>query len=103
MHNIRSRRSRLLILTAILCSSCTVGPKYQKPLVQAPPAFRELAGSDQWKTATPSDSLIKGKWWEVFGDPQLNGLEESISVSNFTVKQAEAQFRRARALVLGSH
>jgi NodT family efflux transporter outer membrane factor (OMF) lipoprotein len=102
MDNPWSGRFRLLILTAIFCSSCTVGPKYQKPVVQAPPAFKELAGSDQWKTATPGDSLIKGKWWEVFGDPQLNGLEASISVSNFTVKQAEAQFRQARALVLGS-
>ena len=101
MHrNISSWRG--ILLSAIFCSSCTVGPKYQRPVVQAPPAFKEFAGSEQWKTATPSDGSLKGKWWEVFEDPQLNSLEESIEVSNFTVKQAEAQFRQARAVLLGS-
>ena len=49
--------------------------------------------------ATPSDALIKGKWWEMFGDPQLNRLEELVNVNNQNVKQAEAQFREARAAV----
>jgi NodT family efflux transporter outer membrane factor (OMF) lipoprotein len=94
-------RAKLLLLSsAVFCGACTVGPKYQRPMVQAPPAFRELVGSDQWKTATPSDAALKGKWWELFGDPQLNKLEETIAVSNFSVKQAEAQFRQARALIL---
>ena len=53
--------------------------------------------------ATPSDELIKGKWWEVFGDPQLNRLEEMVAINNQSVKQAEAQFRQARALILGNH
>lgn len=69
--------------------------KYQRPAVQAPPAFREVAGSDQWKTATPGDGLLKGKWWEIFGDPQLNLLEEKIAVNNYSVKQLEAVFRQS--------
>ena len=43
--------------------------------------------------------LPKGKWWEIFGDPQLNALEELVDINNQNVKQAEAQFRQARALV----
>ena len=62
-----------------------------------------MAGNDQWKMATPSDDLIKGKWWEIFGDPQLNRLEEMVNINNQNVKQAEAQFRQARALVAGNH
>ena len=62
-----------------------------------------MAGNDQWKTATPSDSLLKGKWWEVFGDPQLNALEELVDIQNQNVKQAEAQFREARAIVAQNH
>jgi NodT family efflux transporter outer membrane factor (OMF) lipoprotein len=62
-----------------------------------------MAGNDQWKMATPSDGLLKGKWWEIFGDPQLNRLEELVNVSNQNVKQAEAQFRQARAIVLANH
>jgi len=62
-----------------------------------------MAGNDEWKMATPSDGLIKGNWWEIFGDPQLNRLEELVTVNNQNVKAAEAQFRQARALVLASH
>jgi len=84
---------------------CTIGPKYQAPAPAAPPpvAFKEMAGNDQWKMATPSDGLLKGKWWEIFGDPELNRLEELVNVNNQNVKQAEAQFREARATVLSNH
>jgi NodT family efflux transporter outer membrane factor (OMF) lipoprotein len=68
-----------------------------------PVALKEMAANDQWKMATPSDGLLKGKWWEIFGDPELNRLEELVNVNNQNVKQAEAQFREARALVLGNH
>jgi NodT family efflux transporter outer membrane factor (OMF) lipoprotein len=68
--------------------------------VATPPGYKEIAGgNDQWKVSSPSDGALKGKWWELFKDPQLNKLEESVSVSNQNVKQAEAQFREARALV----
>ena len=72
-------------------------------MAQTPPALKEMAGNDQWKMATPSDGLLKGKWWEIFGDPELNRLEELVNVNNQNVKQAEAQFRQARALVLANH
>jgi NodT family efflux transporter outer membrane factor (OMF) lipoprotein len=72
-------------------------------VAQTPAALKEMAGNDQWKMATPSDGLLKGKWWEIFGDPQLNRLEELVGVDNQNVKQAEAQFREARALVLSAH
>jgi NodT family efflux transporter outer membrane factor (OMF) lipoprotein len=62
-----------------------------------------MAGNDQWKMATPSDGLLKGKWWEIFGDPELNRLEELVNVNNQNVKQAESQFRQARALILANH
>jgi len=68
-----------------------------------PVALKEMVGNDQWKMATPSDGLLKGKWWEIFGDPQLNRLEELVSVNNQNVKLAEAQFRQARALVAANH
>lgn len=79
-----------------------VGPKYQRPVVQLPVALKEIAGNDQWKMATPSDALLKGKWWEIFGDPELNRLEELVNVNNQNIKQAEAQFREARAVIAGT-
>ena len=91
------------VLVSLLSTACTIGPRYQRPVAQAPVALKEMAGNGQWKMAAPSDGLMKGKWWEIFGDPQLNRLEELVNVDNQNVKQAEAQFRQARAVVLGAH
>jgi NodT family efflux transporter outer membrane factor (OMF) lipoprotein len=95
-----------LVATSLVCLGCAIGPKYQPPVltpIQSPVAYKEFAGNDQWKMATPSDTLMKGKWWEIFGDPQLNKLEEMIEINNQNVKQAEANFRQARALVAAAH
>ncbi len=83
----------------LFCSACAVGPKYSRPAAPVAPALKELAGNDQWKMATPSDELLKGKWWEVFGSQELNSLEEQVNINNQNVKQAEAQFRLARTQV----
>ena len=90
----------------LLCffSGCSVGPKYIRPAVQPPPAYKEEfpaegQGTEGWKTAQPSDALARGKWWELFNDSLLNSLEEQVNVSNQNIKAAEAQFHLARALV----
>lgn len=88
-----------LLLSLGLLAACTaVGPNYHKPAVETPGAFKEGPPAG-WKTAQPRDAALRGKWWEMFGDPQLNALEEQVSVSNQTLAQAEAQFRGARAAV----
>jgi NodT family efflux transporter outer membrane factor (OMF) lipoprotein len=91
------RRISPLLVSLLLFSGCTVGPRYAKPTTPAPPAYKEVP--PDWKTAQPSDAIAKGKWWEIFQDPQLNALEEQINVSNQNLKAAEAQFQQARALV----
>ena len=98
-----ARLWKLAFLVPLLCTACRIGPRYQRPVVPVPTALKELADNDQWKMATPSDSLFKGKWWEIFGDPQLNALEDLVDIQNQNIKQAEAQFREARALVAASH
>jgi NodT family efflux transporter outer membrane factor (OMF) lipoprotein len=91
-------------VVVLCCSACAVGPRYQRPEAPAPTsALKEIAGNDEWKMAAPSDDLPKGKWWEIFGDARLNALEESVDVDNQNIKQAEAQFRQARALVAANH
>lgn len=88
----------------LLLSGCMVGPKYVKPSVPAPPAYKEQAPdsfkeSNGWKPAHPADQALRGKWWELFGDQQLNSLEEQLTVSNQNLKIAEARFRQARATI----
>jgi NodT family efflux transporter outer membrane factor (OMF) lipoprotein len=53
----------------------------------------------EWKASQPQDQVIRGKWWEIFNDPQLNSLEERVDISNQNLKIAEAQFRQARDTV----
>src|ERR1700686_5120136 len=84
----------LLGLVALLLTGCTVGPKYRTPVVQAPPAYKELG---DWKPAQPNDQNLGGSWWTIFQDPQLDSLELQINVSNQNLKAAEAQYRQARA------
>jgi NodT family efflux transporter outer membrane factor (OMF) lipoprotein len=79
-------------------SGCRVGPNYVQPTVPPPPlAFKETPAN--WKQATPQDQLPKGKWWEIFGDQELNSLEEKIAVSNQTLKVSYEQYMGARAIV----
>ncbi len=77
-------------------SACAVGPDYVKPTAPTPAGYKEMEG---WKVAEPKDHEVRGKWWEVFNDPQLNALEEQVNISNQNIAQAEAQFRQATALV----
>ena len=98
-----SRHWRIAVLVPLLSAGCRIGPPYQRPVATVPTELKEMAGNDDWKMATPSDNLPKGKWWEVFGDPQLSALEELVDVNNQNIKQAEAEFRQARAVVAANH
>jgi NodT family efflux transporter outer membrane factor (OMF) lipoprotein len=77
-----------------LLIGCAVGPKYHPPVVQAPPAYKEVG---DWKPAQPNDQNLGGEWWKIFQDPQLDALEAQVNVSNQNLKAAEAQYRQARA------
>ncbi|MGA8150111.1 MAG: efflux transporter outer membrane subunit [Terriglobales bacterium] len=79
----------------LLLVGCAVGPHYSRPPAPAPPDYKETPPN--WKQAQPSDQVLRGKWWEIYQDEQLNCLEEKINVSNQTLKVSLAQFEQARA------
>ena len=85
-----------VILTVMIFGGCSVGPKYQRAPVETPAAYKELNG---WKVAQPQDTTLRGKWWEIFSDPQLNTLEDQVNVSNQNIAAAAASFLVARAMV----
>src|ERR1700683_252541 len=94
----------LSVAALLIFNGCNVGPKYHPPTEQAPAAYKEITPANQkdienWKTAQPSDDALRGKWWEIFGDPQLNTLEDQVNVSNQSIASAEASFMAARAMV----
>ena len=84
------------LCAALLAGACAIGPNYSRPGVQTPDAYKEAG---DWIVARPNDTAPKGKWWEVFGDSALSQLEERVSVSNQTLKAAEARYTQARAAV----
>ncbi len=93
-----------LAVTSCLLAGCTVGPKYHTPTADTPAAYKELTPADYkntegWKVAQPKDDALRGKWWEIFNDPQLNALEEKVNVLNQNIAAAAASFFAARALV----
>src|ERR1700686_2731621 len=97
-------RAAIFLSVSCLLAGCTVGPKYHTPTADTPGSFKELtpadyATTDGWKVAQPKDDALRGKWWEIFNDPQLNALEEKVNVSNQNIAAAAASFLAARALV----
>jgi NodT family efflux transporter outer membrane factor (OMF) lipoprotein len=89
----------------LLLAGCMVGPDYVTPSVPVTPKFKEAKASVDpktaglWVRALPSDALERGKWWEIFGDPELNRLEEQLGDANQSLKEAEARFAQSRALI----
>ncbi len=91
---------------AVLCAmpiGCNVGPKYLPPAITAPQVFKEsptqFNDADEWTVAQPQDATLRGKWWEIYNDPDLNALEDQLNIDNQNVRQAFENYMEARALV----
>ncbi len=103
------------LLTLALLAGCKpVGPDYSRPGYQAPANYKETGAAavlmpppspaeGGWQPANPSDGMIRGKWWEIYRDSQLNQLEERIAASNPTLRQALETYLAARDQVKVAH
>jgi len=92
------------VLGVVYLQGCVVGPKYNPPVVQAPPAFKEDApqqapDGSTWTPAKPNDAALRGHWWEIYQEPELNELETKLNTSNQNIAQSFQNFMAARALV----
>ena len=95
-----STKNTLVVALAVAAlAGCAIGPNYTRPTVDVGAVYKELA---DWKPAEPKDELIRGKWWQVFADADLNELASQIDISNQNLKAAEARYRQAAALVQSS-
>jgi NodT family efflux transporter outer membrane factor (OMF) lipoprotein len=100
-----------LLLVALGLSACTVGPNYHRPdSTTAPPTYKEAGAPNAivpppsptggaWQPASPSDGMLRGKWWEVYNDPQLNALEDQLTPQNQSLHAALENYLAARQQV----
>jgi outer membrane protein, multidrug efflux system len=98
-----------IVLTAValatLAPGCAVGPDYHRPAAlpnqPLPKSFTTVtAGTNGviWILAEPSANAPRGNWWELFGNPELNNLEQLALTNNQNLAALAAQFEQARQL-----
>jgi NodT family efflux transporter outer membrane factor (OMF) lipoprotein len=101
MRSMRVSMSRVCgvaaLAAAALLAACKVGPNYHRPDAPVPAAYKELPPG--WKLGTPRDDQSRGEWWRIFGDAELDELESQVNISNQNVKEYEAEYRQAVALL----
>jgi NodT family efflux transporter outer membrane factor (OMF) lipoprotein len=68
---------------------------------ETPEQFKNVEGKDvqEWHVAQPKDAVLRGKWWEIYNEPELNALEEQLNIDNQNIRQAFENFMEARTLV----
>ncbi|NML32624.1 efflux transporter outer membrane subunit [Paraburkholderia antibiotica] len=99
-------RAATSALLMALLAACSVEPTYKRPDVDTPAAFKEAPGvtaataqqTGTWKSAEPNDDALRGAWWKVFGDSQLDALEDEAAAANQDLKAAAARVQQARAV-----
>src|ERR1700678_1604830 len=106
MKNFSLKVATITALAACLLAGCRVGPVYNRPAAtaQAPPAaYKETpaqaADSGDWKVAQPQDAMLRGKWWEIYNQPELNDLEDKLNIDNQNIKVAFNNYMEARTLI----
>lgn len=97
--------SASMMASLVLLGGCRVGPAYHAPVPPAATApnykestvnFHDTGG---WKVASPQDAMIRGNWWEVFNEPELNTLEEQLNINNENLKIDFQNYMAARAVI----
>jgi multidrug efflux system outer membrane protein len=82
-----------IVLSLLITTGCTLGPKYKRPAVPVPDTFRGLTP----ETTLTSQSLGDEKWWTVFQDSQLQALIREALTQNYDVRIAAARVLQAQA------
>lgn len=86
-----------LVISLLLLSGCTVGPRYARPSAPAP-APDAWKTQPPWQEATPKDAIPKGAWWQIFHDPALDVYEQQLLQANQSLIAARDRLNQARSL-----
>lgn len=76
--------------------ACTAGPEYSRPQLDVPVSWKVEA---PFREGRPSDGVPKGPWWQRFGDPQLDQLQQKALADSPTLALASARLAQSNALL----
>jgi multidrug efflux system outer membrane protein len=94
---VKSTTALLAGATALVLAGCNVGPKYQRPQVPAPPAYR---GPDDTAVSSDArDSLGDQQWSAVFREPELQDLIKQALINNYDLRVAAQKVLEAQSQV----
>jgi multidrug efflux system outer membrane protein len=82
-----------VLIGGVWTTGCTLGPNYHRPAVQIPQTFRAPSPLP----APQTESFADLKWWDVFKDPDLQGLVKTAIQQNYDLRDAVARVEAARA------
>lgn len=99
----RQELAGVAALTVLSLGGCNVGPNYRAPAMPAPPAYSDNGHNGSWTAAQPSDAKDRGAWWEIYGDPELNDLEQRCATANQNIAAALHVYEQAHAIVRENH
>ena len=107
MTSYRLKAAIIPAMATLIFTGCRVGPAYHLPTAtaQAPPAtYQETPEQNpdttgDWKIAQPQDAMLRGKWWEIYNQPELNDLEDKLNIDNQNIKEYFENFMEARTLI----
>jgi outer membrane protein, multidrug efflux system len=90
------RKLCTLLAVAAALSGCDLAPLYDPPHYLLPESYQ---GSGAFRVAQPQVALSpRGDWWTLFGDAELNRLEEQLIRENPNLKAAAELYTQARDL-----
>lgn len=81
-------------LLCLLLGACASDPEYKAPAVE----LSKDAWSSEWQAAAPADTEPRGPWWQAFGDPVMDTLQQRIDTANLTLASALFRYNQANEL-----
>lgn len=93
------RRVALAAGVAAVLVGCSSAPRYERPAVEVPAAFKETAG---WREANPQAADVPDEWWRLFADPVLDDLQSQLVLGNQNLQASIAAVRVAQAALATS-
>ncbi|MEO8280961.1 MAG: efflux transporter outer membrane subunit [Ideonella sp.] len=84
------------LAAALALTGCSQAPPLQLPIIAMPAGYREAA---PWVRAQSADELPRPDWWTLYGDPELDALQQRLIAGSPDLAAALARYQQARAAV----